>query len=312
MRRPKSSQEDADRVMEELLEEEGKAAAAAAAVSQKKKQAKAGKERRKAANGEHCSSGEHWSQKEDHAEEQKDTERTKAKTEPEKKTPGAALAEEKKEGASKTKIQRKEKAINALKNEDNKDATAKAVGNVQEITRATCSLLQPITASSTCTTAAEEEMREAGARESCVEHAPSLTSAAEAESLFWAKFNLSPSNASSGEPWTAASTAALGPAAAPEEAPAPAQSMTQAGPAAARAVAHFVSDSFPQSFLCPLTMEVMRDPVVTADGQTYERTEIERWFALGNRTSPLTGAELPITLLFPNIALRNTIQDAGA
>jgi hypothetical protein len=44
---------------------------------------------------------------------------------------------------------------------------------------------------------------------------------------------------------------------------------------------------------CPLTMEVMRDPVITADGQTYERAEIESWFALGKRTSPLTGAELP-------------------
>jgi hypothetical protein len=37
--------------------------------------------------------------------------------------------------------------------------------------------------------------------------------------------------------------------------------------------------------LCPLTMEVMRDSVTTADGQTYERTEIHKWVALGNRTS---------------------------
>jgi len=44
------------------------------------------------------------------------------------------------------------------------------------------------------------------------------------------------------------------------------------------------------SFQCPLTMEVMTDPVITADGQTYERTGIESWFALGKRTSPLTGA----------------------
>ncbi len=78
-------------------------------------------------------------------------------------------------------------------------------------------------------------------------------------------------------------------------------------PAAAGAAARLLSDSFQ----CPLTMEVMRDPVMTTDGQTYERMEIERWFALGNRTSPLTGAELPCTLLFPNIALRNAIQDAA-
>jgi interleukin-1 receptor-associated kinase 4 len=65
------------------------------------------------------------------------------------------------------------------------------------------------------------------------------------------------------------------------------------------------------SFHCPLTMEVMRDPVMTGDGQTYERVEIESWFALGNRTSPLTGAELPSTNLAPNIALRNAICDNG-
>jgi hypothetical protein len=57
-------------------------------------------------------------------------------------------------------------------------------------------------------------------------------------------------------------------------------------------------------FMCPLTMEVMRDPVITADGQTYERRKIQKWFALGNRTSPLTGAELPSTNLTPNIVLR--------
>jgi hypothetical protein len=57
-------------------------------------------------------------------------------------------------------------------------------------------------------------------------------------------------------------------------------------------------------------MEVMRDPVITADGQTYERAEIEKWFALGN-TSPLTGEELPSTNLLPNIALRQVIRESG-
>jgi hypothetical protein len=63
--------------------------------------------------------------------------------------------------------------------------------------------------------------------------------------------------------------------------------------------------------MCPLTMEVMREPVITADCQTYERTEIHKWFALGNRTSPLTGAELASTNLTPNIALRKFIQESG-
>jgi hypothetical protein len=66
------------------------------------------------------------------------------------------------------------------------------------------------------------------------------------------------------------------------------------------------------SFFCPLTMKVLRDPVITADGQTYERKEIASWFELGNKTSPLTGAELPSTHLTSNIALRNAIQESGS
>ena len=66
----------------------------------------------------------------------------------------------------------------------------------------------------------EEEMRQKSAERK------------EAESMFWAKFNLSPSDVSSGEAPTAGSTTALGPAAVSEEAPAPAESMSRAAPAA--------------------------------------------------------------------------------
>ena len=48
----------------------------------------------------------------------------------------------------------------------------------------------------------------------------------------------------------------------------------------------------PDALCCPISMEIMRDPVICADGHTYERAEIESWFA-NNRTSPKTGAVLP-------------------
>ena len=32
------------------------------------------------------------------------------------------------------------------------------------------------------------------------------------------------------------------------------------------------------SFLCPITQEVMTDPVLTSDGYTYERDAIEHWY----------------------------------
>jgi hypothetical protein len=44
--------------------------------------------------------------------------------------------------------------------------------------------------------------------------------------------------------------------------------------------------SLPSCF-CKIIEELMRDPVCTADGQTYEREAIEEWFK-GHDTSPAT------------------------
>ena len=53
----------------------------------------------------------------------------------------------------------------------------------------------------------------------------------------------------------------------------------------------------------------MQDPVLAADGHSYERREIVRHFDLGKRTSPMTGAQLPHTHLTPNINLKKAIQN---
>lgn len=67
------------------------------------------------------------------------------------------------------------------------------------------------------------------------------------------------------------------------------------------------SDTVPSEFRCPITMEIMRDPVMCADGHTYDRLAIESWL-LTHDTSPLTNKRLPHTNLLPNHALRNLIQ----
>jgi len=64
----------------------------------------------------------------------------------------------------------------------------------------------------------------------------------------------------------------------------------------------------PSTFLCCITSELMSDPVVTADGNTYERTAIEQWLRDHN-TSPATGAVLDHTVLTPNLALRSAITE---
>jgi hypothetical protein len=68
-----------------------------------------------------------------------------------------------------------------------------------------------------------------------------------------------------------------------------------------------MSFSVPNHFVCPLTQEVMIDPVMTANGQTYERAYIEEWFKQ-NATDPLTNTTIA-TALIPNRALRNAIEE---
>lgn len=38
-----------------------------------------------------------------------------------------------------------------------------------------------------------------------------------------------------------------------------------------------------------IPQDIMQDPVLAADGFSYERAAIEDWFAKGHRTSPKTG-----------------------
>ena len=52
----------------------------------------------------------------------------------------------------------------------------------------------------------------------------------------------------------------------------------------------------------------MQDPVVTADGLSYERAAIEHWFSTGHTTSPRTNAPLPHQHLVPNVQLRQAIE----
>ena len=44
----------------------------------------------------------------------------------------------------------------------------------------------------------------------------------------------------------------------------------------------------PQSFKCPMPLEILKDQVVTVDGQVHERSAIQEWFRRGTATSPLT------------------------
>jgi len=65
----------------------------------------------------------------------------------------------------------------------------------------------------------------------------------------------------------------------------------------------------PDEFLCSITQEVMTDPVVCADGNTYERAFIEDWFRRDKNTSPLTNLNLENKNLISNRSLKILIDE---
>jgi hypothetical protein len=64
----------------------------------------------------------------------------------------------------------------------------------------------------------------------------------------------------------------------------------------------------PEEYLCPITADLMFDPVVAADGHTYAREGISAWLKL-KRTSPKTNEALQDDRLVPNHHLRGAILE---
>lgn len=65
--------------------------------------------------------------------------------------------------------------------------------------------------------------------------------------------------------------------------------------------------AIPEEFFCPITLEVMVDPVSDNEGHTYERAAIEDWIKLG-KPSPLSNKPLKLDDLRPNYLARNAIS----
>ncbi|KAH6558571.1 hypothetical protein KP509_1Z056500 [Ceratopteris richardii] len=65
----------------------------------------------------------------------------------------------------------------------------------------------------------------------------------------------------------------------------------------------------PPHFRCPISLDLMTDPVTLSSGHTYDRSSIERWIADGNTTCPVTMQKLDNVALIPNHTLRRLIQE---
>lgn len=65
--------------------------------------------------------------------------------------------------------------------------------------------------------------------------------------------------------------------------------------------------TLPESFICPINGTLMRNPVMCADGHSYEKRAIETWFQRSNK-SPLTNIVIS-NVLIPNHTLRKSIEE---
>ena len=71
----------------------------------------------------------------------------------------------------------------------------------------------------------------------------------------------------------------------------------------------------PDDFICPITLEQLKDPVVAADGLTYEREALQEWICKHRADqvvlSPATGAPLAHRELAPNTEIMAKISSVG-
>ena len=64
----------------------------------------------------------------------------------------------------------------------------------------------------------------------------------------------------------------------------------------------------PNSFLCPISQDVMFDPVLDAEGNSFDRQALIGWLQ-EHRTSPISGKPLCDRMVVPNKALREAIHE---
>ncbi|KAF3433373.1 hypothetical protein FNV43_RR24475 [Rhamnella rubrinervis] len=66
--------------------------------------------------------------------------------------------------------------------------------------------------------------------------------------------------------------------------------------------------NIPDEFRCPISLDLMKDPVIVASGHTYDRNSIAQWINSGHQTCPKSGQRLIHMALIPNYALKSLLQ----
>jgi U-box domain len=67
-------------------------------------------------------------------------------------------------------------------------------------------------------------------------------------------------------------------------------------------------DAIPSEFICPISLSIMKHPVMSMDGKNFERNAILDWLNRGNTVCPLTRKPLKPSYLAPNVSLKIKIE----
>jgi hypothetical protein len=70
-----------------------------------------------------------------------------------------------------------------------------------------------------------------------------------------------------------------------------------------------LGDAVPKDFICPLTQEILVDPVTTSDGTTFERFVISKILTRLGSKCPIKGNYLESATTIPNVIMRKIIAD---
>lgn len=71
----------------------------------------------------------------------------------------------------------------------------------------------------------------------------------------------------------------------------------------------FCSENAPNDMICPITKEIMTDPVITRNGHTFDRAALQRSIDLNGQRCPLTRAPVNMKEVTPNLALKSRIEE---
>lgn len=77
----------------------------------------------------------------------------------------------------------------------------------------------------------------------------------------------------------------------------------------ATAAINDTEEAVPDEFYCPITYDLMKNPVRCSDGFTYEESAIKEWLTTRRNTSPMTNLEIKVISLTPDPELKKKIEE---